>query len=285
MPEEYQERTLPDQVTMGLLPYLTANALDKDYAVAARRAHPGEGQHQRRPIGTYGAAALALFAVLGVTAAAQTSRNSATDERERQDLVQQIDARQKDLDESRKEVRTLKAAANTLERRLLEGDDASRGVLNRLTLLGLRSGTTPVTGPGVRVVVDDAPGAEEDERRKVLDTDLQQLVNGLWQAGAEAIAVNRQRLTNLSAIRHAGDAITVNFRSLSRPYTVEAIGDPGRLPTRFGETTSGQTWLDLQRTIGLSFNMVVDRTLRLPGNEPRELRFAKAPNEPERRNP
>ena len=36
---------------------------------------------------------------------------------------------------------------------------------------------------------------------------------------------NGQRLTALSAVRGAGEAITVNFRSLRRPYVVEAIGD------------------------------------------------------------
>ena len=44
----------------------------------------------------------------------------------------------------------------------------------------------------------------------MLDPDLQKLVNGLWAAGAEAISINGQRLTNLSAIREAGEAITVN---------------------------------------------------------------------------
>ena len=42
--------------------------------------------------------------------------------------------------------------------------------------------------------------------------DLQIVVNGLWDAGAEAISVNGQRLTSKSAIRFAGQAILVNYR-------------------------------------------------------------------------
>ena len=49
----------------------------------------------------------------------------------------------------------------------------------------------------------------------MLDRDLQVIVNGLWAAGAEAIAVNGQRLTACSAIRSAGEAILVDFRPLS----------------------------------------------------------------------
>ena len=51
-------------------------------------------------------------------------------------------------------------------------------------------------------------------------------MNGLWSVGAEAIAVNGQRLTAQSAIRSAAGAILVNYRPLKPPYRVEAIGPP-----------------------------------------------------------
>ncbi len=79
----------------------------------------------------------------------------------------------------------------------------------------------------------------------MLDVDLQILANGLWQAGAEAVAINGHRLSSLTAIRSAGDAITVDFRSLTRPYRVEAIGDPRTLPARFVETAGGAWWHEL----------------------------------------
>lgn len=276
---------LPDQVTMGLLAYLNAHALDEDYAVAAHRRHAGESKHQRRPIGRYGAAALAVFAVLGVTAAVQTSRNEGTEERDRRQLIEQISTRKDALAEDRVRIESLATGNDRLETQLLRSDTTTSGVLDRLTLLGVRDGTIAVRGPGVRVTVDDAPNADEDERRKVLDTDLQQLVNGLWQAGAEAIAINNHRLTNLSAIRRGGTAITVNFKSLSRPYVVQAIGDPDTLPSRFGSTSSGQTWLDLQQQVGLTFDMRVQRSLLLPGADTRSLRYAVPLEPPERKSP
>ena len=74
-------------------------------------------------------------------------------------------------------------------------------------------------------MVDDAPGATTSSR-PVLDPDLQKLVNGLWQAGAEAISINGQRLTSLSAIRVAGDADHRQLPSLTRPYIVAADREP-----------------------------------------------------------
>jgi uncharacterized protein YlxW (UPF0749 family) len=137
-----------------------------------------------------------------------------------------------------------------------------------------------VHGPGVEIVADDAAEAESD-RNKVLDSDLQKLVNGLWRAGAEAISINGERLTNLSAIRHAGSAITVNFRSLNRPYRILAIGDRLTLPARFADTTSGQAWLDLQREVGLRFTMRTQKSLRLPAAAVPELRYARSAAAPE----
>ena len=71
------------------------------------------------------------------------------------------------------------------------------------------------------------------------------LANGLWEAGAEAISINGHRLSSLTAIRSAGDAITVDYRSLTRPYRVEAIGDPRTLQAHFVESSAGAWWNDL----------------------------------------
>ena len=95
------------------------------------------------------------------------------------------------------------------------------------------------------IVVDDAPADSSDTRDRVLDLDLQVLANGLWQAGAEAIAINGHRLSTLTAIRGAGDAITVDYRSLTRPYRVEAIGDPRTLHARLVESPGGAWWNEL----------------------------------------
>lgn len=267
-------RRLPDQVTMGLLPYLTAHAVDEDYAQAAARRATATGAAGRRRFGLGGALVLLVFAILAVTAAAQTSRNSGTEEKERQALIEQVKGRKAALEADRRTVARLRAETDRLEADLLRNTSSSSGVVAQLQLLALRSGTSAVRGPGVQIVVDDAVNAQSD-RNKVLDVDLQKLVNGLWRAGAEAISINGERLTNLSAIRHAGTAITVNFTSLRRPYQVLAIGDPRTLPSRFADTTGGQAWLDLPREVGLRFSMRTQRSLRLPAAETPELRFAR----------
>ena len=102
---ERDGRTLPDQVTMGLLPYLTAHAVDEDYAqVAARRQSGDAPNRSRRPIGVAGAVAIAVFAVLAVTAAAQTSQDSVSQERERRALIDQVKERKASVEAERRTV-------------------------------------------------------------------------------------------------------------------------------------------------------------------------------------
>ena len=268
---------LPPQATMGLLDYLTTHTMDEDYAfVSAKRATGGAGAPgPRRHIGVIGALVMAVFAVLAVTAAAQTSRNAVSDERERRDLAAQVASARQELTRDRAAVVDLRRSTVRLQTRQLAGDRSAQGVLDTIRRLGVLAGTLPVRGPGVRVVADNARGATED-RQKVLDSDLQRLVNGFWQAGGEAIALNGQRLTTLSTIRVAGGAITVNARSLSPPYVVAVIGNKDTLPARFAETTSGQAWLDLQREVGLRLTITPVSSLRLPATDA-TLRYATAP--------
>ena len=260
---------LPPQATLGLLDYLTSHALDEDYAFVAEREERGQpaGQpRRRRRVGPLGAIAVACFAVLVVAAGVQNSRSAAADQRDRTELAGQVARARARLEEEQVRLAALRRETDRLQTRQLASDESASGLRSRIQRLGARTGTLAVTGPGVRVVADDAVGSTS-ARTTVLDSDLQRLVNGFWAAGAEAIAINGQRLTNLSTIRVAGGAITVNARSLRAPYVLQVVGDPDTLPARFAETTSGQAWLDLERQVGLRLTITPEDDLRLPGSE------------------
>jgi uncharacterized protein YlxW (UPF0749 family) len=166
-----------------------------------------------------------------------------------------------------------------LQRTQLAATQEGRALQNRLRTLGAAVGVRPVTGPGMVVTVDDAPDARSD-RQQVLDGDLQRLVNGLWEAGAEAISINNQRLTQLSAIRTAGEAITVNFKPLRRPYVVSVIGNPDQMPARFVETRGGAWWLNLRSVYDVVFEMNSREELTLPAVRIDDLRLARPMEEP-----
>jgi len=222
---------------------------------------------------------LGLFGLLVATAAIQTSRNAVADQGGRKELISQIEARRADVDATREQIVSTRTGVERLQTQYLDATAEGRAVSTRLDRLGVRTGRLAVEGPGVRVVVDDAPDATGSQQ-EVLDKDLQKLVNALWESGAEAISINGQRLTNLSAIRHAGSAITVNYRSLARPYVVSVIGDPDSIPARFVETTHGAEWLDLQAAYGLQFDLTTEETLTLPAANRLDLRHAMSATDP-----
>src|SRR5687768_9358125 len=199
---------LPPQATMGLLDYISTHTVDEDYAFVSERKKTSATPPAGPPSRLVGALVMALFAILVVTAAVQTSRNSVSAERDRGELADQVSAARNQLEQEQAKVAELRVEAENLESRQLRSDASARGLLANLELLRVKTGTIPVKGPGIRMVVDDAPGADS-ARNQVLDTDLQRLVNGVWEAGAEAVALNGERLTNLSTIRLAGGAITV----------------------------------------------------------------------------
>ena len=269
---------LPDRATMGLLAYLSTHTVDEDYAfVSARRQRAdgdavGHAPPSRRRAGPVAALVMALFAVLVVTAGAQTSRNASSDETQRRELVAQVAQARRQLATDRASATRLRTETATLLSTQLSEDAAVRRLQVTTQLLGTDAGTLPVRGPGVRVVADDAPNADS-ARNEVLDADLQRLANGFWAAGAEAISLNGQRLTNLSTIRLAGGAITVNNHSLRHPYVLLVIGNKDTLPARFAETSSGQAWLDLERQVGLRLSITPATSLRLPAAEV-SLRYA-----------
>lgn len=94
---------------------------------------------------------------------------------------------------------------------------------------GAGSAYPPVVGPGLVVTLIES-GAEskmDDGTSAVVHAeDLLKIVNELRSGGAEAIALNGHRLTEVSEVVTAGQHVVVNKRPIVPPYMIEAIG-PG----------------------------------------------------------
>jgi uncharacterized protein YlxW (UPF0749 family) len=131
------------------------------------------------------------------------------------------------------EVADLRAQLREYERAAAEGRLAA-AQMNRL-LVDMRAlvGLTPLEGPGIAVVLRDStrplqPG--EDPNKVVLHySDLYAVVAELWAAGAEAVAINGERIIATTGINCVGTTILCNTKRMAPPYVVSAIGEPARL--------------------------------------------------------
>ncbi len=269
----------PD-ASMSLLTEVMQRPLDPGYAAAAER---------RRPYRAGSRVAVAVVTVLlgGVLViSVQQLRAPVLDGLSvRQALQREIQQRSDRADRLQAANDALRVQIAKQQQAALAGTGA-QGLAAQVQQLSVLTGEVPVTGPGLRVVLDDAPGAQVGsndtprdgsaaDQGRVLDSDLQILVNGLWQAGAEAIAINGQRLTVLSAIRTAGQAILVDFRPLSPPYQVDAIGPATSMQTALAAGSTGPYLQTLADTYGISVQQSVQDSLQLPGAGQLVLRYAR----------
>ena len=253
---------LPERVHLPLLTLITQQALDEDYLVAAERRAAGAPRPPRGRPRRVAAVVIAAFGVLVSTAFVQTSRDADAQDAGRATLIDRLETERDVLARQQQRVADLRAGNLDLEAGLGDLADTEQEALVRNRRLQVRTGFLRVAGQGVRVTVTDRPGA--DPVQLVQDSDLALLVNGLWEAGAEAIAVNGQRLTSRSAIRTSGQAIEVNERGIAGPYVVEAIGDTRTLSGRLFDTTSGLVFAGKAEFYGFTYDVENDPQLSLP---------------------
>ncbi|MFD1831167.1 DUF881 domain-containing protein [Streptomyces desertarenae] len=278
MSQQHPERSSPSRpprldASMSLLTNVMEHSLDDGYAeAAARRGAEGRsGMPRTLRAKLVLAAGLVLVALVVTLGAAQARFEAPTEARERQELVDRIQDGSRDADDLQRSVDGLREEVGTMQREALQEHGGDSG-----EVVALLAGAVPVEGPGIELVVDDAedsgPGEGSGPRRstgfadtgRVRDRDLQRVVNGLWESGAEAISVNGQRLTALSAIRAAGDAILVDNKPLVPPYTLLAVGDGERLSSRFRSSGDGRYLEVLRENYDIRTSISVEDRVQLP---------------------
>ncbi|MFJ8233365.1 DUF881 domain-containing protein [Streptomyces sp. NPDC094448] len=259
----------PD-ASMSLLTNVMEHSLDDGYAEAAARRAEGGGLPRTLRAKLWLGAGLVLTAGIVTVGAAEARISAPVVAKEREKLISRIDTETADVDALERDVDKLRTEVGERQRKALSADEDDRG-----RAVSLLAGATDVEGPGVKLVVDDAKGTAGggdgpressgfSDTGRVRDRDMQRVVNGLWESGAESVAINGQRLTALSAIRAAGDAILVDNRPLVPPYTVLAVGDGKKLNTTFQDSADGHYLHALKENFGIRFSISTEDRVRLP---------------------
>ncbi len=131
----------------------------------------------------------------------------------------------------------------------------------------LALGLTEVTGTGVKIILNDSnittatnPFINVSDLL-VHDGDLMNVVNELFNAGAEAVSINGQRVISTTAIECDGNVIKVNGTKIGAPFEINAIGYPELLSG--GLSRQGGT-LELLEARGLSINLSKQNSIKIP---------------------
>jgi uncharacterized protein YlxW (UPF0749 family) len=137
-----------------------------------------------------------------------------------------------------------------LRQALTSGGAAAQAISKELTTLRVVTGEAPVHGPGLQIRILGS----------IMDFELQDLLNSLRHAGAEAIDLNGQRLISSTPIASRSDGLLVAGRSVTSPLVLRVIGDPEQLEAAAGISASSlqtRVQVDIQRQTDLAISEVV----------------------------
>jgi len=187
----------------------------------------------------------------------------------RQELLNRMSKIEEVNEELKQELEQSRANTAGLESALMEGEEASAQLTEALSRYRILAGLDPVHGPGIRLTLSeqstDVPPGTEVAPYLIHQEDLLNIVNELWLAGAEAIAIrsrNRtERLIMGSTIRCVGSLIDVNNTRMTPPFDIFAIGDPEEL---YNALTMPRGVLEPLQFFNIHWEMAMTDDITLP---------------------
>ena len=136
----------------------------------------------------------------------------------------------------------------------------------------LSAALRPLTGPGVVITLDDAPARPDGslpvnataDDLVIHQSDVQAVVNAVWAAAADGVAVMDQRLIATSAVRCVGNTLLLQGRTYSPPFVVTAIVDADAARTQLAGSPQVQVFQQAVADFGLTFTIEAQNQIRLP---------------------
>lgn len=161
--------------------------------------------------------------------------------------------------------------------RLQAGQSAAALASQELEQAKMNAGLIGLSGPGIRIILDDSDLEEkssEYENYVIHEEYLRQLINILWNGGAEAIAVNDQRINTHTEIFCSGAFIQINGTRQMPPYVITAIGNQDNLKSAL-QFYFWDKLGEYQRQYGITRKLEIpEEPLVVPPAKPRNYRFA-----------
>jgi uncharacterized protein YlxW (UPF0749 family) len=171
-----------------------------------------------------------------------------------------------EVESLRQQLGDLRSRVEDYERAMGEQGNLNEILETQLETVRTLAGLTEVEGPGIEIVLDDSKWelthGNDPNLLLVHDEDILAVVSELKAAGAEAIAINGQRIMFNSEIRCGGPTININSVRYAPPYTIAAIGEPNTL---FGFMSGAESgYLDLLEYYGLEVSVHQKEAITIP---------------------
>ncbi len=160
--------------------------------------------------------------------------------------------------------------------RLQAGQSAAALASQQLDEATRNAGLTKLTGPGIMIILDDSDLDRNSEYGYYVihEEYLRTLINILWNGGAEAIAVNNQRITTHTEIFCSGAFIQINGTRQMPPYRIAAIGNQENLKSAL-QFYFWDKLGEYQQLYGITRKLEIPtESLTVPASKQQSYRFA-----------
>lgn len=147
----------------------------------------------------------------------------------------------------------------------------------------LSAGLVGLTGPGVEITLNDAPSRPDgtlpaDARPDDLvihQSDVQAVVNAVWAAGADGVAIMDKRLVATSAVRCVGNVLLLQGRTYSPPFVITAIASGPAVRSQLASSPQVAILKQAADAFGLTFTVHDRPSIALPAYDgPVDMQYA-----------
>ena len=206
---------------------------------------------------------IAALAWLLLTTTARTAAGTNLRDDRRPELTRVIGERKTEVADETRQAAALQAQIDATTAAEAGSDGRIAEQRARADSVRAAAGVTALHGPGLRVVLDDAPrrpggglpaGARPDDV-VVHQQDVQSVVNALWAGGAEAMAIMGLRVISTSAVRCVGNTLLLHGQVFSPPFEIAAIGNSARMRATLDADPGVRAFRDAAQAFGLGYTV------------------------------
>ena len=232
--------------------------------------HGGEGTTPSRR-GQRLALPVTLALLAGVLVVGAQTEPAETRERlgRRVELAELIAAEQERARQLETQVQELAAEVVAHEATAAQGAHELNELQDQVADMAVPAGLSPVRGPGAVVTLDDSlsdwDGTGDPNDYIIHEEDLRAVVNALWAGGAEAMAINGQRVLSTSAIVCVGTTLRLNGAYYTPPYDIAVIGEPDALVEELQTDAAVRKFLSAVDQFDLGLDLETEDVLDVPG--------------------
>jgi uncharacterized protein YlxW (UPF0749 family) len=184
------------------------------------------------------------------------------------DLIDIVAAQRTEAEQLNDRIERVQADVTELTEQV--GGTRLRQLERRIERLSIPAGLTGLEGPGLTVVLDDAPRDQElpdnvDTNRLVVhQQDIQAVVNAMWQGGAEGVSLQDQRIIATTGIKCVGNTVLLQGVPYAPPYEIVALGDPMRMYDALINSPQVQAYRGDVSTYNLGWEVEQSESVRVP---------------------